>query len=67
MYEGQGQTKAERIMGQDKTFVMATQNTGLGQDAPLPMPHLRSIDSTILNAALQGSKLRHKVLTQSLC
>ena len=30
MYKGQGQTKAERIMGQDKAFVMATQNTGLG-------------------------------------
>ena len=30
VYERQGQTKAERIMGQDKTFVMVTHNAGLG-------------------------------------
>ena len=29
VYGGQGQTKAERIIGQDKKFVMVNQNAGL--------------------------------------
>ena len=35
--------------------------------AGIPEPHLGSTDSTILSATLQGSKLRHKVMTQSIC
>ena len=33
VYEGQGQIKAEQIMGQNKKLVMVTQNAGLGTAA----------------------------------
>ena len=34
VYEEQVHTKAELIMGQDKKFVMVTQDAGLGMAAP---------------------------------